>query len=159
MIRIFDFLMNMEARRWRALAATLLLFGGMTALFAVGKSQFGLAAEDRLEAWLGGFQHGPWGLFAAVAVFTLSAFVGVPQFILIAACVVAFGPWFGFAYSWVATVASAAARKPVPMATPTLSMSLVATTRAATRSRPGPSSGGSPTKSFSLIGFFRFTAK
>ncbi len=105
---ILDFLLNMEARRWRALAATLLLFGGMVVLFAVGKSQFGLAAEDRLEAWLGGFQHGPWGLFAAVAVFTLSAFVGVPQFILIAACVVAFGPWFGFAYSWIATVASAA---------------------------------------------------
>jgi uncharacterized membrane protein YdjX (TVP38/TMEM64 family) len=41
-------------------------------------------------------------------VFTLSAFLGVPQFILIAACVVAFGPWFGFLYSWLATVASAA---------------------------------------------------
>ena len=32
---------------------------------------------------------------AAIAVFTLAAFVGAPQFLLIAACVVAFGPWFG----------------------------------------------------------------
>ena len=40
-------------------------------------------------------------------VFTVSAFFGAPQFILIAACVVAFGPWFGFLYSWIATVASA----------------------------------------------------
>ena len=80
----------------------------MTALFAVGKSQLGLDAEARLEAWLGGFRHGPWGLPAAVIVFTVAAFFGAPQFILIAACVVAFGPWFGFLYSWIATVASAA---------------------------------------------------
>ena len=36
------------------------------------------------------------------------AFIGAPQFILIAACVVAFGPSLGFFYSWAATVASAA---------------------------------------------------
>ncbi|MCA0369428.1 MAG: VTT domain-containing protein [Proteobacteria bacterium] len=104
---IVDFLSNMEARRWRAVLATALLLGAMAALFAVGKSQLGLEAEDQLEAWLAGFRHGPWGLVAAIVVFTLSAFFGAPQFILIAACVVAFGPWFGFLYSWIATVVSA----------------------------------------------------
>jgi len=104
---IVDFLSNMEARRWRAVLATALLLGAMAALFAVGKSQLGLDAEDRLEAWLAGFRHGPWGLVAAIVVFTVSAFFGAPQFILIAACVVAFGPWFGFLYSWIATVVSA----------------------------------------------------
>ncbi len=97
----------MEARRWRAVLATALLLGAMIALFAVGKSQLGLEAEDQLEAWLAGFRHGPWGLVAAIVVFTVSAFFGAPQFILIAACVVAFGPWFGFLYSWIATVVSA----------------------------------------------------
>ena len=104
---IVDFLSNMEARRWRAVLATALLLGAMIALFAVGKSQLGLGAEERLEAWLTGFRHGPWGLVAAIVVFTVSAFFGAPQFILIAACVVAFGPWFGFLYSWIATVVSA----------------------------------------------------
>ena len=104
---IIDFLSNMEARRWRAVLATALLLGAMIALFAVGKSQLGLDAEEQLEAWLAGFRHGPWGLVAAVVVFTVSAFFGAPQFILIAACVVAFGPWFGFLYSWIATVVSA----------------------------------------------------
>ena len=104
---IVDFLSNMEARRWRAALATVLLLGGMIALFAIGKSQLGLGAEERLEAWLAGFRHGPWGLVAAIVVFTVSAFFGAPQFILIAACVVAFGPWFGFLYSWIATVVSA----------------------------------------------------
>lgn len=103
----FDFLSNMEARRWRAVLATALLLGAMIALFAVGKSQLGLEAEGRLEDWLAGFRQGPWGLVAAIVVFTVSAFFGAPQFILIAACVVAFGPWFGFLYSWIATVVSA----------------------------------------------------
>lgn len=104
---IIDFLSNMEARRWRAVLATAVLLGAMVALFAVGKSQLGLEAEDQLEAWLAGFRHGPWGLVAAIVVFTVAAFFGAPQFILIAACVVAFGPWFGFLYSWIATVVSA----------------------------------------------------
>jgi len=104
---IIDFLSNMEARRWRAVLATALLLGAMIALFAVGKSQLGLDAEGRLEDWLAGFRQGPLGLVAAIVVFTVSAFFGAPQFILIAACVVAFGPWFGFLYSWIATVVSA----------------------------------------------------
>lgn len=108
MRRVVDFLLNMEARRWRTLAVTLLLLGGVVALFALGKTQLALGAEDRLEDWLAGYRVGPWGLVAAVVVFTLSAFIGVPQFLLIAACVVAFGPWFGFLYSWIATIASAA---------------------------------------------------
>jgi len=107
MRRIVDFLLNMEARRWRTLAVTLLLLAGIIALFALGKTQLALGAEDQLEHWLAGYRAGPWGLAAAVVVFTLSAFIGVPQFLLIAACVVAFGPWFGFLYSWIATVVSA----------------------------------------------------
>jgi len=102
-----DFILNMESRRWRALLATVVLLAAVVALFAWGKQALGLGAEARLEAWLAGFRSGPWGLFAAVAVFTVSAFVGMPQFVLIAACVVAFGPWEGFLYSWIATVASA----------------------------------------------------
>ena len=105
---ILDFLLNMEARRWRALLATVVLFGAVVALFASGKASLGLGAEARLEAWLDGFGEGPWGLAAAIALFTVSAFLGVPQFVLIAACVVVFGPWFGFLYSWIATVVSAA---------------------------------------------------
>ena len=46
---ILDFLSNMEARRWRAVLATIVVLGAMTALFAVGKSQLGLDAEARLE--------------------------------------------------------------------------------------------------------------
>ncbi|RZJ40140.1 MAG: TVP38/TMEM64 family protein [Brevundimonas sp.] len=113
MRRLLDFLLNMEARRWRAVLATAVLFGLIIALFAFGKGLLGLdqgvdGAEARLEAWLGGFSVGPWGLVATILLFVVSAFVGAPQFVLIAACVVVFGPWAGFGYSWIGTVVSAA---------------------------------------------------
>lgn len=109
MRRLLDFILNMEAARWRALLATAVLLGAVVGLFMLGKHQLELGAEGQLEAWMSGFRTGPWGVFAAIAVFTVSAFLGVPQFLLIAACVVAFGPWFGFLYSWIATVVSAGA--------------------------------------------------
>ena len=105
---LVDFILNMEGRRWRALLATILLLGATVALLMVGKSQMGLAAEENLERWLQGYAGSPWAFAATVVLFIAAAFIGAPQFILIAACVVAFGPSLGFAYSWAATVASAA---------------------------------------------------
>ncbi|TPW05179.1 MAG: hypothetical protein FD125_829 [bacterium] len=107
MRRLLDFILNMEARRWRAALATALLLGATLGLLAIGKSQFGLAAEENLEAWLQGYRGSPWAFLATVVLFIAAAFIGAPQFILIAACVVAFGPSLGFAYSWTATVISA----------------------------------------------------
>jgi uncharacterized membrane protein YdjX (TVP38/TMEM64 family) len=108
MIRqIVDFLTNMDARRWRTAAVTALLLALVAAVFLVGKNTLGVEVEEGLEGWLTGFQVGPIGFLATVMVFCLSAFLGVPQFLLIAVCVVAFGPWYGFAFSWIATVVSA----------------------------------------------------
>ncbi len=107
MRRLLDFILNMEARRWRTALAAALLLGATIGLLVFGKSQLGLATEAKLEAWLAGYAGSPWAFAATVALFVLAAFIGAPQFILIAACVVAFGPHLGFAYSWVATVVSA----------------------------------------------------
>lgn len=49
---------------------------------------------------------GPWGPIVAVGGFTLLAFLGAPQVVLIAAAVVAFGPVLGFGYSWLGTLVS-----------------------------------------------------
>ena len=92
--RILDFVLNMGAARWRAALATVVLLGAVVALLLVGKAALGLEAEHRLEAWLEGYAGGPWAFVATVIL-------------LIAACVVAFGPSLGFAYSWAATVISA----------------------------------------------------
>ncbi|MDP3405541.1 MAG: VTT domain-containing protein [Brevundimonas sp.] len=107
MRRLLDFILNMEARRWRTALAAALLLGATFGLLLLGKSQLGLAAEENLEGWLQGYRGSPWAFAATVVLFVVAAFIGAPQFILIAACVVAFGPSLGFVYSWVATVASA----------------------------------------------------
>ena len=44
MRRIVDFLLNMEAQRWRTLLVSLLLLAGIIALFAFGKAHFTLGA-------------------------------------------------------------------------------------------------------------------
>ena len=107
MRQFLDLILNMEGRRWRAALATALLLGLTLGLLAIGKTQLGLATEAKLEAWLQGYAGSPWAFAATVALFIAAAFIGAPQFILIAACVVAFGPSLGFFYSWAATVISA----------------------------------------------------
>lgn len=108
MIRLPEFLTGFDRRAWRAALVTAGLLMSVGLIFLFGKTQLGIEGERAVTAWLEGFAGSPWGLLAAVIAFTVSAYLGVPQFLLIAACVVAFGPWLGFAYSWVATVVSAA---------------------------------------------------
>lgn len=105
--RLLAFLTEMDARRWRTAAVTVLLLAVVVAMFLVGKSTLGVQAEARMEEWLQGYSGSPWAFAITVLLFVVSAFFGAPQFILIAACVVAFGPVLGFWYSWIGTVVSA----------------------------------------------------
>jgi uncharacterized membrane protein YdjX (TVP38/TMEM64 family) len=107
MRRLLRLVMDMDARAWRAVAVSFLLFGGVGAVFLFGASLLGLDGAAEVERWMGAGVRGPWSLPLAVASFAAFAFLGVPQFVLIAAAVVAFGPWAGFAYSWVGTLVSA----------------------------------------------------
>ena len=107
MQRLIHLVTNMDARAWRALGISFVLFGGVGVVFVFGAAFLGLDSAREVEAWMGAGVHGPWALPAAVAGFALFAFLGVPQFVLIAAAVVAFGPWAGFGYSWIGTVVSA----------------------------------------------------
>jgi uncharacterized membrane protein YdjX (TVP38/TMEM64 family) len=104
--RLWRFLTNLDARAWRAVAVSFLLFGGIGAVFVFGASVLGLRGSQAVAAWMGAGVHGPWALPAAIAGFTVLAFLGVPQVMLVAAAVVAFGPWLGFAYSWIGNLVS-----------------------------------------------------
>lgn len=105
MRRFLTFITNMDRQAWRTLAVSFLLFGGVGIVFLFGAQVLGFNGEATVERWLG-TTSGPWALPAAVGAFALLAFVGVPQFVLIAAAVVAFGAWTGFAYSWIGTMVS-----------------------------------------------------
>ena len=99
------FFRRLDATATRTVIVSVLLFGSVIALFLIGRSG-SLVDLDTLQTTLSGLATGPWGLPALVAVFCICAFIGVPQFVLIGIAVFAFGPVFGFAYSWVATLAS-----------------------------------------------------
>ena len=83
-----------------------MLFGGVGLVFLFGAGVLGLSGPAVAHRWLAAAQ-GPWALPAAVVCFAALAFLGVPQFVLIAAAAAAFGPWPGAAYSWVGTMVSA----------------------------------------------------
>ena len=105
MRRLFQVLSNMDAQAWRTLAVSFVLFGGVGLVFVFGGQALGFNGEATVQDWLRA-ASGPWSLPVAVLAFAVLAFVGVPQIMLIAAAVVAFGPMTGFAYSWIGTMAS-----------------------------------------------------
>ncbi len=87
---------RVEGRAWRRLAAAFALFGGVGLLLLFGAGLLGSSGADAARTWLS-LARGPWALPAAVAAFAVLAFLGVPQFALIAGAVVVFGPWQGAA--------------------------------------------------------------
>jgi uncharacterized membrane protein YdjX (TVP38/TMEM64 family) len=104
--RLTQFLTNMDAKAWRALAVSFVLFGGVGCVFLLGAPALGLTGPAGVERWLT-LAKGPWALPIAVAAFALLAFLGAPQVVLIAAAAVVFGPWTGSLYSWIGTFVSA----------------------------------------------------
>ena len=106
--QIADFVNNMDQRAWRAVAVTLGLFVIVALMLVIGRLFYGEEIERFVRTWLGGAERTQFGLPAAILVFTLTAYIGAPQFVLITACVLAFGPEVGFWYSWIATIVSGA---------------------------------------------------
>jgi uncharacterized membrane protein YdjX (TVP38/TMEM64 family) len=103
-----DFINNMDARAWRAVWVTLIMFVVVGVMLVLGRMVFGDQIETTVRAWLGGAERGHWGLPAAILAFTIAAFIGAPQFVLYAACVLAFGPEKGFWYALIAVIGSGA---------------------------------------------------
>jgi uncharacterized membrane protein YdjX (TVP38/TMEM64 family) len=90
---------------WRRAALAFVLFGGLGLLFLFGLPLLGVDGGAMARRWLS-LARGPWALPAVIAAFAALAFLGVPQVALIAAAVLAFGPWPGLAYSWTGTMVS-----------------------------------------------------
>ena len=93
---------------WSLVAVSIVLAAAGLMLMVFGRS-LGLDSQGAAYAWLERGAHSAWGLPIAVAAFAVLAFVGAPQFVLIAAAVVVFGPVTGSIYSWIGTMISAVA--------------------------------------------------
>src|SRR5262245_28155910 len=107
--KLLDFVNNMDARAWQAAAMSLGMVLAAAVLLVVGRLYYGEQIEAFIDSTLGEADRTHIGLPVTIAVFTLTAYVGAPQFVLILACVVAFGPEQGFWFAWIATVVSGAA--------------------------------------------------
>ncbi len=104
MNKLVAFLNNMDSRAWRTVWVSLLLLAGVVGLVVLA-SVTGFA--DHMDEELLELRNGPWGLPATIAMFIITSFLAAPQFVLFAACVVAFGPWLGCTYAMIGTVIAA----------------------------------------------------
>lgn len=62
---------------------------------------------SKFISWASSLRNSPLGLLAAVGAFVLGGLAMVPVTAIIAATVIVFGPWMGFAYSICGSMASA----------------------------------------------------
>lgn len=104
LIAIFN---DFDARAWRTAWVAVAMLAFVGTMILLGKTG-ALTLPADSEAWLAGLRQSPWALPATVVLFCTTAYIGAPQFVLIGACVVAFGPWEGFLFSWIGTIASGA---------------------------------------------------
>lgn len=100
------FLNQLDKQALRAIGVTVAMFALVVVMLILGKNILGLD-EDAIKSLFGAVADSPWGLPVTILIFVIAAFIGVPQWALIGASVVAFGPMTGFIYSWIATMVSA----------------------------------------------------
>ena len=74
MRRLIAFLTNLDAKAWRMLAVSFVLFGGVGVVFLFGAPLLGISGEGAAERMLGA-AHGVWALPVAVAAFAILAFI------------------------------------------------------------------------------------
>ncbi|MFC6197090.1 TVP38/TMEM64 family protein [Ponticaulis profundi] len=108
---ILKFVNRMDASAWRSVIVTLLLLVSVISILLMGRLMLFTGEEDGLMAdvqtYLQSLRSSPFGLLAVIVVFCILAFLGAPQFGLMGAAVLAFGPWLGFLYAWIGTIVSA----------------------------------------------------
>jgi uncharacterized membrane protein YdjX (TVP38/TMEM64 family) len=103
---LLAFLSRMDASAVRTAAVSVALFVMVAAIFVIGRFVLGVGAEDVQ----GGFDRAAadgYALPLTIIAFIVLSFLGAPQFGLIAAAVLAFGPVTGFWHAWIGTMAAA----------------------------------------------------
>lgn len=101
---------SMVSKR-HVLVSSLLLIGlvfVLVCVFVLGRKYFNIDETVLLE-WFQSARGTFWALPLTVLTFSILAFIGVPQWMLITGSVIAFGPLHGATYAWISTLFSASA--------------------------------------------------
>ena len=104
--KLKQFFTQMDRQALRSIGIVLCMFGVVLAILLFARANFEISQDGLLQA-LSSLRDSPWSLPLTVAVFTAAAFIGAPQWVLIAATVLAFGPQMGGVYAWISTLFSA----------------------------------------------------
>ena len=107
--RLLVRLSGQDAAAHRAAAAGLALLGIFGVSLLLGAALLGSEGGPRVGAWGAGASGPIPALLLGAAWFAALSFVGAPQILLIAAAMVAYGPWLGSAVCWAGKVAACAA--------------------------------------------------
>jgi len=75
-------------------------------LLLFAETLFGVTQAD-ITGWMTGLDDSLWAIPVTVFLFCALAFVGAPQWMLVTAAIIAFGPIEGSLLAWVASLASA----------------------------------------------------
>ena len=100
------FFTQMDKKAMRALAVMLAMFGVVILILIIGGEMLSLN-ESEFHKFFDHLKNSGFGLPLTILTFTLAAFLGAPQWALIAGVILAFGPVSGGIYSWIATMFSA----------------------------------------------------
>lgn len=95
---------------WRlagTIVAGIAVVGLIAGLFFFGQELLSLEGESAAERLMGAGRGTLWAPVVAIVAFVILGLTGLPQFVLIAAAVLLFGPYYGFLYSWTGTMLSA----------------------------------------------------
>ena len=104
--KIVKYFTDMESNTQRAVWIAFALFTVAGIVLAAGMFFIDFNEGD-LADYLRGLRGKWWASIVVTAMFTILAFLGAPQFVLIAATVAVFGPSEGVILSWIATMVSA----------------------------------------------------
>lgn len=96
--------MDEDARRSLGVLAAMLSV--VVLVLLLGRGALSLP-ESEFHKFFTAVSDSGWGLPFVILTFVGAAFLGAPQWALIAGVVLAFGPWTGSLYAWVATMISA----------------------------------------------------
>ena len=106
MAKLPAFLTHLDRKALRAVLVVSGMFLIVIAILVFGKSTMDLDDGVYLR-WFEAFASSPWSLLIVIATYVFAAFLGVPQWMLIAGTVFGFGPVAGSIYAWVSTLISA----------------------------------------------------
>lgn len=83
------------------------VLGFVGGLYFFGQEMLNLDGDSAAERFIGAGRGTIWAPIVAMLAFVLLGLTGFPQFVMIAAAVLLFGPYYGFLYSWMGTMLSA----------------------------------------------------